>query len=192
MSTRSIILVTGNDHYNSPKTVRLYKHCDGYPTGNLSLILEALDTTIKDLKDYNKRWAKLSEPKPMNVSHLVGKIIGASTDVHGIGANIDTYEDDAADYDETFNLKHLGNQSDLEWIYVVDVTKSTVKIYGGGYTGGSPQIAYKKGVVNLLNYIKSLKSEYQAAESKETLELVAAIEKLGFKVNPKKTKKVKA
>lgn len=51
MSTRSIILVTGKDSYRGEKTVRLYKHSDGYPTGNLPIIADALKQANKLVND---------------------------------------------------------------------------------------------------------------------------------------------
>lgn len=34
MSTRSIIVITGKTYSGQSETIRLYKHSDGYPTGN--------------------------------------------------------------------------------------------------------------------------------------------------------------
>lgn len=50
MSTRSLIVVTGSGRYNSVETFVLYKHSDGYPTGNLPIIEEAFDNTYETQK----------------------------------------------------------------------------------------------------------------------------------------------
>lgn len=186
MGTRSIIVITGQAKYSGTETVRMYQHSDGYPTGVLPTLHAALSIAISQVNEANE-WARkhgLSE-KSLTTEHVVGKIIGESTCQYGIGCNIDQYDDDSARYDETFKPEHLGTQSDLEWIYLVDLEAKSISIYGGGYTGAVPQVAYKRKTVNPLKYADSLREEFQNEERKATLELVSKVEALGFKVNPK-------
>lgn len=190
MSTRSIIIVTGKDLYENDRTVRLYKHSDGYPTGNLPLIYEAL-SKAKSQCDVDFERFKTKRRIP-NVDQVVGILIGAATDVYGMGMRIDACDEDAATYSEKFKPKHLGCQGDLEWIYVVNLTDFTVKVYGGGYSGELPQYTYKNGVVDPLQYADQLYPEYQDSERKEIQDGINSIESLGFKVNPKRQRTTKS
>ena len=191
MSTRSIILVKGQGTYYE-NVIRLYKHCDGYPTENLPLIYNTLETCLDMIRDY----PYASFIKKFNPEFFAYKLIGESTTIYGKGAHVDQFENDPAEYDSEFKLEHLGNQFDLEWIYIVDVKQKSVNIYGGGYSGKVPQIAFKKGFVNPESYSKQLHDEYQSSTLNEIKKAVKNIESLGFKVNkikdkvskPKKTK----
>ncbi len=190
MSTRSIIVVTGRDLYDQDQTVRLYKHSDGYPTGVLPLISEALSKAREQCDaDFERFKHKRRLP---NVDQVVGILIGAATDVYGMGIRIDACDEDSAIYAEKFESKHLGCQGDLEWIYLVNLNDSTVKVYGGGYTGELPQKTYKIGTVDPLKYVDGLYPEYQASERCEIQEAISGIEALGFKVNPKRRHKAKS
>jgi hypothetical protein len=176
MSTRSIILVT-----SKTKTVRIYKHCDGYPTGNLPVIADALKNMLgKPCKDVKK----------------LNSMLGIQFDVDSIAKEIMTVAElDAsnleAQYKGPLKPAHLGNQGDLEWIYVVDLSKKSVDVYGGGYTGNGPQGAYKKGTVDPMRYVDCLYPEYRAKEGVLIKQAVEALEKLKFKVNAKKKSKPK-
>lgn len=191
MSTRSIIVITGKAKYSGESTIRLYKHSDGYPTGNLPIILQALKQATDQVNAHNEIFKSSLSKQSINVEQLTGLVIGASTSVYGIGARIDDdYLNDStkqAAYNQALNKttakQLLGNQSDLEWIYVIDLNKKDVSIYGGGYTGNVPSVAYKKGAVNPLKYIENLKSEYQDRESLQTIALIADIQSQGFTVN---------
>lgn len=188
MSTHGIILVTGKTHYGHDKTIRIYKHCDSYPSGNLLLIAEALAKAKQQCDEHNESF-KSSKPLLPTVDQVVGLIIGAATGVFGMGARIDTEGDQdekAAIYNEKFKQKHLGNQWDLEWLYIVNLDDNSVKVYGGGYSGESPQHLYKKGTVDPLSYAEQLKKEYQQQERIEIQNEVTSIETAGFKMNPKR------
>jgi hypothetical protein len=182
MSTRSIILVHGQDLYEANATVRLYKHSDGYPSANLPIIQTALLMAQQHQYDDDKTGLRI------NVSTMVGLLIGAATDEYGMGARIDR---DEAQYAEKFEPKHLGDQADLEWIYVVDLYAKTVSIYGGGYTGKSPQAAFKKGCADPLSYVDCLVDEAKDDERTAIKEAIKGIEAWSFKVNPEKPKPVR-
>lgn len=179
MSTRSIIVVTGKSKYNGVKTTRLYKHSDGYPTGNLPIIEKALMRALRQNQTKAVRFSEPS-PQPIGVDQLVGLIIGEATDEYGMGARID----DSGEFLEAFKVSHLGDQWDLEWMYIVDLENKTVSIYGGDFTNG-PKAAYKRGTKDPLSYVKKLRRECQADETLATQTVVNDIEAWGFKVNPK-------
>lgn len=170
MSTRSIIVVTSKS-----KTVRVYKHSDGYPTGNLPVIAEAIQSLGASLKGAVKKVSKKLgiEVTPDSLAQAILKVA----------------ELDPSNLEESFDApltpKMLGGQQDLEWIYVVDVDAKTVNVYGGGYTGNGPQGAFKSGVVDPMSYTKQLYPEYQGREGKAIQEAISEIEKTGFKLNEK-------
>lgn len=191
MSTRSIIVVTGKSKYGTQsETVRLYKHSDGYPTGNLPVIIEALKKSVEQHKEQCKRFKEEFCFSKLNVEQVTGNLIGAATTVYGMGASIEECVGDE------FSPEHLGSQSDLEWIYIVDLSLRQVRIYGGGFTGKSPQYAYNKGTIDPLIYAERLRAEYQSDEAKETEKLVNELIDVGYGptmggLKPKRKGKVK-
>ena len=117
---------------------------------------------------------------------------GAATDVYGMGARIDDHgEGKLAVYDERFKPKFLGNQGDLEWIYIINLNTNVVNIFGGGFSGKSPQHAYRKGIVDPRTYAKQLKDDYQSKELAEIKAALKAVVDIGFKVNSAKKPKTK-
>lgn len=174
MSTRSIIVIT-----NKEKTIRVYRHYDGYPTSALEVILKSIklissagDTNLKKLEE------KLGlDLNPDNLAQSVLKVAELRKDCL------------EGEYNEAFKPEHLGNQGDLEWIYVVNTDTHTVNVYGGGYTGNIPQHAYAKGTVDPLSYAKRLYPEYQEQETLAMKVAMREIEELGFKINTGKGKK---
>ncbi len=158
MGTRSIVLVKKSD--NGKTTVhRLYKHWDGYPTDNLTMIGEALKT-LNNFSDV----------------------------LHGFVKACQVYYEREDMIEETFNnetfdLEMLGNQGDLEWIYTVDLDAKQVKVFGGGYTGKVPQVAYSKGTVNPLLYADRLRKEYQDNERQRIQAAIDTIKALEYKLN---------
>ena len=184
MSTRSIIVITGPQLYGSKnKTIRLYKHSDGYPTGNLPIIERALGRATEMVSSDNARFSK-DEPKPIYTETLVGLLIGESTSVYGIGARIDSYEDDTAEYNSEFKPEHLGEQSDLEWIYIIDLEAKTLNIYGGSY--GTGLEAVNNGPTDPSTYADQLSEEFKEDERNSIKNMVKMVEAWSFKVNPKK------
>lgn len=175
MSTRSIIVITGSAMYSGSETVRLYKHSDGYPSGNLPIIAEALANGKRLLEQYK-------ETRPLNVEAMLGLMIGAATSIYGMGAKPEET------YREEFKPEHLGDQGDLEWIYLIDLEERTVQVYGGGFSGDLPQRAYEKGVVDPLYTDPDLQNEYRVAERKEIERAIEQIEAQGFRVNPDEAK----
>ncbi len=185
MSTRSIIVVTGKPNYNGDdQTIRLYKHSDGYPTGNLPIIRDALTKAIDECNHQAKRWKE--DAKSPIPEFMAALLIGESASVYGFGAKVDVYEDDSAIYYSKVTKETLGIQADLEWIYVIDLKNKTLKIYNGDQNN-----VIKDKTENPMSYVECLREECKSDEGKETLDLITSIEALGFKVNPSKAIKYK-
>lgn len=162
MGTRSIVLVKQSK--DSKITVkRLYKHWDGYPTENLKMIHQALLCYNGTLDDFVSHCEKYYERDDM-----VEEIFETSQN-------------------EPFNPEFLGNQWDLEWIYTIDLDKKQVKVFGGGYTGKAPQIAYQNGTVDPLKYADCLIDQYQASERDDIQENIDSIKQLGYSLNNKRS-----
>ncbi len=193
MSTRSIIVIKGPKKYSdSGEVIRIYKHSDGYPTGNLPILEAALGSCLNELKEHNERFAGMGRNQALLAEFVAARVLGAAASVYGNGASIDAYEDDPAVYEGPLTPEHLGNQGDLEWIYIVDLEQMSVNLYGGGYTGKGPAVAFAKGFADPLAYADNLRDECQSPERDETKQLIERITALGFKVNKLKDKCVKA
>jgi hypothetical protein len=182
MSTRSIIIVTGQDCHEKNKTVRLYKHSDGYPAGALSVIEEAIKSV--QAHKYEPSYGPDKGKSRINVMTLVGKLIGAGTSKYGMGVVIDG----DGKYNESFKPEHLGIQGDLEWVYIIDLNKLTVSILGGGYTGKTPD-TFK--LADPFAYANCLREEFRAETIAETTRLIRFITAWGFKVLMNKSKSPK-
>lgn len=182
MGTRSIIIITSDSY-----TARLYKHSDGYPTGVLPLLVATIKQANSIIAEHNARLkCKYTMRTLETTPHLlVGKIIGEASTAYGMGCYLEEV------FPDDLDPKHLGNQCDLEWIYVINLMDNTLRIYGGGFTGELPQSSLEEGTVDPCVYSNSLKNEYQKEERERTLKLVAEIESLGFKINPKRKSRAK-
>ena len=175
MSTRAIIVITGQSiQSHGICTTRLYQHSDGYPTRVLETLANSIQIATK-LQQYQS--AKFLNSAPLNQELMVGATIASSLKYTGLEAVLDKT------YDEAFTPKHLGKQSDLEWIYVVDVEKKTISVYGGVWTGFYPIAAYKKGVVDPVSYVEQLIPACIVQEKKAIKAAMKRIQALGFKLN---------
>lgn len=201
MSTRSVIVVTGKNKYGQSETIRLYKHSDGYPTGVLPIIQEAIKAVQKTVLDESnicrkgddvfKTFAAVRNHTPekfesvysMTSQHLAGKLIGLGSDCYGMGIQLEESFKDA------FHARHLGSQSDLEWMYVVDLEAMTCEVYGGGYTGNSPAYDMRKGFVDPASYADKLIESCQARERLAIKAACDGIKRLGFSINSDVPKK---
>jgi len=182
MSTRSIIVLSGAG-LNGPEVIRLYKHSDGYPAGNLPIIANALVKAVAIEKAHAKR---LKRKVQMKLSGYAGLIIGESVSAYGAGAHIDTdYVDEhtstPAEYLAKINLAQFGEQSDLEWVYYLDIDKKQLQIFQGF---GSPEEILAKGLAD------PLEDEDRVDTIKKIKTALTEIKKAGFKVNPKNQPKI--
>ena len=210
MSTRSIIIVTGLDHYGRKSTFRLYKHSDGYPTGTLDVIRDALKDACKIvMDDSNETRAHYKRPMFKNIAELqsyvpepksyesiaklspslvAGKLIGHGAHEYGMGIRLEK-EYSGQEFNPSI---HAGNQGDLEWIYIIDLQACACNVFGGGYIGAGPMAHLESGFVNPTEYADQLRAECQAGERAEIESQVRGIKKLGFTVNKKAPKRLTA
>jgi hypothetical protein len=149
------------------------------------VILEAVKTAKEQIKEYKKAYpdTNRAEKADVGADQLTGLIIGASSTLYGMGACVDIDDDNKKSwYNVKFNpKKHAGNQWDLEWIYVVDVDKKNVDVYGNGqYTSASKHM---KSVVHPDNEIKHLKEEYKDKRLLELKEIYVEYEETGWTIN---------
>lgn len=188
MSTRSIIVVTGKPKHGQDYTVRLYKHSDGYPTGNLPLIAEALTLAENKIRENAHTTEDLKEQPH---AELIGQcIVAASLSVYGFGAHIDdewvsdNRPGKRSEWSETFDpKKHLGNQGDLEWLYLVNQAEKSVSVFASQF-GEDAQTSFSKGPTDPLTYIKKLYPEFQEVEASHIQVAIYRIEAFGYQFNP--------
>jgi hypothetical protein len=148
-------------------TYRLYKHWDGYPSGNLPIIANALERAALLLKAEEK-FPRLSRTD-LTAECVAGLIVGESTTISGIGAKIEEVYDNG-NVDEC-----LGFQGDLEWLYIVDLSNRVVEVYGGF---GDGETLMKMGV-------KDPRKNADQRDLPEINEAIELIERSGFQVNGK-------
>jgi hypothetical protein len=176
MGTRSIIVITGPGVHRSHTTVRMYKHWDGYPTGVLEVLSEAIEQADKVLSNH--------KDEPFRTDLLVGKIIGADTGAYGQGARVDQDYTETSEkpaiYSEALEPGHLGNQGDLEWIYVVDLFEKNINVYAAG---DEPSKTKLSKVTDPYSYTKQLVESAQQEEADAIASAIANLGKYGFLVN---------
>ena len=159
MSTRSIILVKAHDSIS-----RLYRHCDGYPTAQLPVISAALMANGKETRGL--RFADC----------LVE--VGA-----GMGARI-APEDFRAGSDLEITAADVGGQTDLEWIYVIDLINHNVSVYVGSWDLGENFRTVSRDMTSdPQGYADQLRAEYQVKERAAIVAAVLAFGPLGVTVN---------
>lgn len=130
MSTRAVIVVTGKAaplRNTTHTTVRLYKHTDGCPSGNLPVILKAVERA--ENLAFRHRISVGVEDIPAET--MADLIIAASVGWYGATAKIDTDHPGKSVYPSKVRKWHFGLQGDVEWCYLVDAEKKVLKIYSG-------------------------------------------------------------
>jgi len=193
MSTRSVIVITGktskkNDRVpaiekqcptkGTIRTIRVCRHCDGYPTANLSDIAEALKGLSKGLfaNKVTKAFTKLSG------GHIDEEYYNGRENSHAI-------------YNEALKPGHFGNQGDVEWTYLVDLNSKIVNVYARSRdweVDDCPEDQARRGkTVDPRRYATQLYPEYQKQELEGIEKAISTLEKLDFKVNPKQSKNPK-
>lgn len=186
MSTRSVVVITGlttvskdnvpsieeqKKGVNGTRTIRIYKHCDGYPTGNLNVIAETL-LALK--KSYT----------PNRAAHSFCEIAGGSTRIDEEYYN--GKQDGFAIYDTDVKAKHFGGQGDVEWSYLLDLEKKQVKVFSrlkDWTKDDRPSDMFSRSPIDPLSYVFELYEEYQEAEKEHIKESIRKIEEFGFTVN---------
>jgi hypothetical protein len=128
MGTRSIIQVVGciregvsdrEGPYSG--SIRLYRHWDGDPSYCLPAIARAVEM-IECLVKLSFEW-KNDKQRYIGVQSMAAAIVACSMCSDRLTARIE----------ETFTSKldisDLGDQGDLEWLYIVDCSKRNINVY---------------------------------------------------------------
>ena len=199
MSTRTTIVFIGANNYNGTgtKAIRLYQHCDGYPTNVLPTIRETLRVVRKKSAHH---WQHISyrNPRkkfdfltvPINAELMAGCYLAEETSGFGMGAHIERsvyLETDIPEqWDADTKEAIYGDHGDIEWLYVVNSIDRSIKVFGGGYTGDHPTDTAAKGTVNPLSYIEHLVDEYQENEGARIKSATRSLSRMGFPVNPER------
>lgn len=177
MGTRSNLFITGLDSNGNPFTQRFYRHYDGYP----SSMLETLSGILKE------------HPKATNHIEELSQQVSALQYESGYG-NRQVFEPSEV-YSSEFTSNTYGNHGDLEYVYVLDLERKGVSIYGRQpepFESGSVKHFIHKPRLDPLSELPMIRPEYKE-EVRQALEnSVVILAELGFSMNPalssKKTK----
>ncbi len=150
MSTRSCIYVHG-EKSAQPYAVRLYRHCDGYPSEALAEIAASLQKG-----DAGDIAADLRE---RGAARMDGSE-GGSCEAAALCADL------------------LGRQGDLEWIYFVDEKSKSVSVYGG--PPSTPAAHVNAGPADPAREIDALYEQYRAETLARILSALEAIGAAGW------------
>ena len=182
MSTRGILVFVGKGCHGVPRGYRLYQHSDAYPTYTLPIIRDAIRKAEKLVIEGRERMD--SDRYTVTPAMLAGLYVGENTSIYGMGAHIEESKILESPITPAEIVGLLGNQGDLEWVYVVDTDAKVVNVYGGGYTGELPEKFLEAGLVEPLSYVENLTEEYQEREIKTIQSAKRSLKRLGWPVNP--------
>jgi hypothetical protein len=208
MSTRSIFVVTGKPSrfWGEHQTVRIYKHCDGYPTDNLAVLVDATEKA-NNLIFANNDGVEQDNSYRLSLETLGARtfadcIIASTLSAHGgfrcqIDGDENTRSNSGLDeklaiFNEPLRDSHFGNQGDLEWIYVVDLKKRNINVYACGEDAAE---AAKGPPTDPLSYADQLIPEAQVEERSEIAARMDKLMDMGWTINegkkgkPKKSRK---
>lgn len=140
MGTRAVIQIVGCAEMPAEKkgeytsAVRLYRHSDGNPQSCLPAIAAAI-TMMDRLVDKSLLWER-EKVRHIAVESMAYAIVANSMSNRGLTAVIEQIEMDSP------SLQQLGDQSDLEWLYVVDCEQRLVNVYSSkqGYPDGGKKL----------------------------------------------------
>jgi hypothetical protein len=164
------------------RTVRLYKHWDGYPTGVLPYVIAAARITAGRNPDalwFSKVMANEYRDEEKRKFDKTGRPYNKA-DLPRI--------DREDSFNTGFSPEQLGDQLDLEWAYVVNVAEKFVSVYQ--VDRELPQEAYAKGLSDPMVYAEELKEECKEGCRKETAKLIRETARTGWKVNERKERKI--
>lgn len=159
MGTRSSIVVKQTAKNGTTKYTRFYKHWDGYPTGNLPLILAlcVINSKVKSIK---------------TAMDLACQVDGSKAEYEGIKSTLN-------------EIVSHNEHGDLEWTYLVDLDAKDVLVYMS--RNGTSDALLHSVPTNPLEYVKCLVKDAQANETYRIKDAVTRLNQLGFKVNGTKS-----
>lgn len=199
MGTRSIIMVTGKgEHGEGHETVRLYRHFDGDPQWNLPAIIAGIKRAEALVGEWNSR--SFNQGRQVTLADVRAKVFADCIIASSIswyrGFDIDLDEDarsgepnQPAIFRGPLTLEHCGNQGDLEWMYVVDITAKSVKVYG---KGSCPEDLLKEGLTDPGDHAECFRKELVERKAKYREEVNAHVDHLldmGWDVNDRNVAK---
>lgn len=168
MGTRSVIIVSGLKRFSEKKSFRrLYKHWDGYPLGALPVLLTAVkeSTRLLSLETETKY-------QTTDVDVFCKLIEYGDLSCNSTGARVE------AKSNSVFEI--FGNQSDLEFVYVIDITRKWIFVFGSGI--GDVEHHIKSGSIDLEKYFKqSYKNSNALAEFQK---IKTSLEDHQWELNP--------
>ncbi len=135
MGTRSNIFITGRGRYGEEHgTVRLYRHDDGNPGAMLRTFVQAhllAEPLVARQKDFDSK-VHLTDMPAWSFAHL---LIAASCGWYGPAIRLDNNRDvddwPPWSFERPFDMEMLSPQTDLEWVYLVELPALRLTIYGG-------------------------------------------------------------
>lgn len=198
MSTRGSIIFIGPGTFGGGvEGIRLYQHCDTYPTNMLPSLRKVLKATRKKAEEHHEHVAYRMKGAPFNFATcvipaelLAGVYIGETTTGFGLSAHIEhkmaLKSDDLGSLHPDTLSELFGNHGDLEWVYVVNAMERNIRVFGGGYTGELPVTFFEAGTVDPESYVGNLVEEYQDKELARIKSATRSLNRAGFPVNPKR------
>jgi hypothetical protein len=206
MSCRGTVIFMGTKYGGSTDVVRLYQHCDAYPSRTLGFIKDSLKAARrKAKKGFNNYLTTKSRPEfyfreaDVSASLMAGSYIGETTDSWGMSVELEydrplryveppqgmTYRARLSDMTVPELEEIFGNHGDLEWVYVVNSITASVQVYGGGYQNTDPLTIVYQGTVDPFLEIEGLKEEYEVRTRQAIRSKIRMLDNLGYGVNPK-------
>lgn len=79
------------------------------------------------------------------------------------------------------DVRVLGNQGDLEWVYFIDVDRKNVNVYGG--QPSAPSMLVDKGSRDSMFQLEGLIPQYVSREREEVEHAISLVEKAGWTIN---------
>lgn len=155
MGTRSSIFVKRTTK-GKTRFYRFYKHWDGYPTGNLPVLL-GLIAGIKI--------GRLSVKRAML---LAATIDGSKVEFEGIKGSLDLI------------TKH-NEHGDLEWSYLVDLDSRKIEISAA--SDGTSRRLNDGLLTDPLEYVSQLRTDCRAEEKWRLEDYLKRLKSMGYSVN---------
>jgi hypothetical protein len=171
MSTRAIIVVTGSHRlYAWESIVRLYRHHDGYPTEVLADVVRATETAVSFIHNHSSLLTVFRKDglcptlDEMPAEGFAAQIIAAGNCWDGSSFRFDDPDEQGLPpiTHGPLEVRHFGNHGDLEWIYLVNVKRRGLTIFGGEF--GAVEVHFARGAVDPLSYADRLRADCQEDE----------------------------
>jgi hypothetical protein len=190
MSTRSVVLIRGVGRYGSGNaSVRVYQHSDGYPSWMLTELADTTEIAQRLVDEHvgNRPERFTDRPMPtladMEAETFAGTLMAASLTWYGMAARLDDDHDDTrrAVYQGDYQDAHWGRQSDLEWMYLVDLPARAITVYAdGGYDDPAAHLA--NGPVDPRRYALEQSEGYRGREYARISRAMKALTAAGWTV----------